>query len=196
MKPFFIKLRDTFIAGLIFLLPMLIVLVLFTKLFQFLTGFTNKIAAVFGLKSFIGISGGTIVSALSLIVFCIICGYLVRIAFFKAISNWVDQKLMSNIPGYSVYREMALSKLEDHEKALPYKCAVWVKRDDAEQPGFLIETMNDGRLVIFFPTAGNTMEGEVLIMPENQVRQVPDVDMKAMKIALDSLGIGLSKIEE
>ncbi|SCY07238.1 DUF502 domain-containing protein [Flavobacterium caeni] len=181
-------------AGIIFLLPILVLVVLFTKIFQFLTGFTNKIAALFGLKSFVGVSGGTIVGAVSLILFCLLCGYLVRIAFFKAISKWVDRKLMANIPGYSIYREMALSKLEDHDKALPFESVVWVKRDAAEQPGFLMETMPDGRLVIFFPTAGKTLEGEVIVIAADQVRKMPETDMKAMKIALDNLGIGLSKI--
>ena len=74
MKKTLKKLRDTFIAGIIFLLPILLLVVLITKVFQFLTGFTGKVAAWFGLKSFIGVSGGTIVSAISLIVLCILCG--------------------------------------------------------------------------------------------------------------------------
>lgn len=194
MKAFFIKLRDTFIAGLIFLLPLLILVVLFTKVFQFLTGFTDKVAAVFGLTGFIGISGGTILSALGLILFCIICGYLMRIAFFKALSAWVDQKLMSNIPGYSAYREMALSKLEENKRPLPYKCAAWINEGDTVLPAFLMETMDDGRLVMFIPTAGSTMTGKVIILPATRVTLLPQTDVKAMKIALDSLGIGLSKI--
>lgn len=194
MKAFFIKLRDTFIAGLIFLLPLLILVVLFTKVFQFLTGFTDKVAAVFGLTSFIGISGGTILSALGLMLFCIICGYLMRIAFFKAVSAWVDHKLMSNIPGYSAYREMALSKLEENKRPLPYKCAAWINEGDTVLPAFLMETMDDGRLVMFIPTAGSTMTGKVIILPATRVTLLPQTDVKAMKIALDSLGIGLSKI--
>lgn len=194
MKLIFSKLRDTFIAGLIFLLPILILAVLLSKVFQFLTGFTGKLASLFGIESVGGISGGTIVGTVSIILLCVLCGYLVRVSFFKAISSWVDNKLMSNIPGYSVYREMALSKLEDHDKALPYKCAAWIKRDDSQQPAFVMEELPGGRVVVFIPTAGNTMEGEVLVLPSAQVSQAPETDMKAMKIALDNLGIGLGDI--
>lgn len=194
MKKIIENLRDTFIAGLIFLLPLLVLFVLLTKVFQFLTGFTGKIAAWFGLKSFIGISGGTIVGAISVIILCIFCGYLVRIAFFKAASKWLDKKLAASIPGYSVYREMAMSKLDEKEEALPYETAVWVTLDDMQQPGFLIEKMPDGRLVIFIPTAGNPKEGSVFTMAPGKVQQCPDIDMKQLKMAISNIGIGLSKL--
>ncbi len=194
MKNFYRKVRDTFVAGLIFLLPLLILFVLLTKVFQFLTGFTTKIAALFGLKSFIGISGGTIVSAITITVLCILCGYLVRISFFKSVSGWIDKKMMTHIPGYSVYREMALSRLEEKEEALPYKSAVWLKVDDMQQPAFLMETMPDGRLVVFAPTAGNVKEGGVFVLPEDKVQLCNDVDMKKFGLVINNLGIGLSKV--
>lgn len=194
MKKFYQKLRDSFVSGIIFLLPLLILFVILSKVFQFLTGFTTKIAAIFGLKSFVGISGGTIVSTLSLIVLCIICGYLVRIAFIKSISRWVDQQMMSHIPGYSVYREIAMSKLEDKEEALPYESAAWLLVDDMEQPAFLMEKMPDGRLVVFVPTAGNAKEGNVFVLPADKVKLCKDTDMRPFKMAITNLGLGLSKI--
>ncbi len=194
MKKTLQKLRDTFIAGIIFLLPLLLLIVLLTKVFQFLTGFTVKIASWFGLKSFIGISGGTIISALSIIILCIICGYLVRISFFKSISTWIDKKMMKNIPGYSVYREMALSKLEDKEEILPYKSALWINTDNKQQPGFLIETMPDGKLVVFIPTAGNVKQGTVFMMAPTEVQLCANTDMKKFRMAINNIGIGLSEI--
>lgn len=194
MRNVYRKLRDSFVAGLVFLLPLLILFVLLSKVFQFLTGFTNKVAAIFGLKSFIGISGGTIVSTISIIVLCIICGYLVRIAFFKSISSWVDKQMMTHIPGYSVYREMAMSKLEDKEEALPYESAAWLMVDDMQQPAFLMEIMADGRLVIFVPTAGNVKEGNVFVLGAEKVQLCNNVDMKQFRLAIGNLGIGLVKI--
>jgi uncharacterized membrane protein len=193
MKKTLQKLRDTFIAGIIFLLPLLLLIVLLTKVFQFLTGFTAKIASWFGLKSFVGISGGTIVSALSLIILCIICGYMVRISFFKSVSTWIDKKMTKNIPGYSVYREMALSKLEDKEEVIPYKSAAWINTDNKQQPGFLMETMPDGKFVIFIPTAGNIKEGAVFTVASTEVQLCTNTDMKAFRTAINNMGAGLSK---
>jgi uncharacterized membrane protein len=193
MKKIYNDFRDTFIAGVIFLLPLLVLFVLITKVFQYLTGFTTKIAALFGLKGFMGISGGTIVSAAAIILLCVLCGVLVRVSFFKAARDWVDSKMMTNIPGYSTYREMALAKLEEREDALPYKSALWLKLDKMNQPGFLIEKMPDGKLVVFIPTAGNVKEGTVLTLAEADVQLCPNANMRAFQMAISNLGLGLGK---
>lgn len=194
MKKFYRKVRDTFVAGLIFLLPILVLFVLLTKVFQFLTGFTTKIAALFGLKSFIGISGGTIISAISIVILCIICGYLVRVSFFKSVSGWVDKKMATHVPGYSVYRGMALAKLEEKEEALPYESAAWVEIDNMQQPAFLMEKMPDGRLIMFLPAAGNVKEGVVFLLAADKVQLCTNTDMKQFRLAITNLGIGFSKL--
>ena len=102
--------------------------------------------------------------------------------------------MTSNIPGYSVYREMAVSKLKEQEEALPYECAIWLTIEKSWKPGFLMETMADGRLVVFIPTAGNAKEGELLIVSPDDIKQLPEVDMKKFRLAINNLGIGLSKL--
>lgn len=155
MKSIFSNLRDTIIAGIIFLLPLLLIMVIISKAFQFLKGVTTKIASTLGLGSIGSISGGSIVGGISILLICLICGYLVRFAFFSRISQWLDRKLMDLIPGYKVYREMALSKLVDDEKPLPYESAAWlVKSDQTKQPVFLMQDLQDGQYVIFAPSAG------------------------------------------
>ncbi|WP_336515310.1 hypothetical protein [Pollutibacter soli] len=193
MKKVFVTLRDTFIAGIIFLLPLLVLFVLLTKVFQFLTGFTNKIAGLFGLTKFAGISGGTIVSTIGLIIVCLLCGYLVKISFFRSVSKWVDKKMMTHIPGYSVYREMAMSKLEAREETLPYKTALWLKKDNFLQPGFLMDYTDNGKLIVFIPTAGNVKEGNIFTVDDTDVMLSEESDMKAFKNAISNLGIGLNK---
>ena len=194
MKKLFQNLRDIFIAGLVFLLPLVILVVLLSKVFKFLTGFATKIAALFGLESIAGISGGTIVSAIGIVLICILCGYLVRVAFFRSMRDWLDRKLMAHIPGYAVCREMALTKLEDREEALPYESAVWVNMDNMQQPAFLMEKMPDGKLIVFIPTAGNVKEGTLLKLQSTSVELCPGKDMKAFRMAIENLGIGMSKV--
>lgn len=196
MKQSFNKLRDTFIAGLIFLLPLLILVALLSKVFFFFKSFTTKLAGLFGLKSFMGMSASTIMGVISFIILCIICGYLMRVAFFKQISSWVDDKLRKTIPGYEVYHQMALSKLEKNEEILPYESAAWIKLEEGVmQPAFVMETLPDNRSVIFKPSAGNVKEGEVLLIENGKIERCDDYDMRAFKMAINNLGLGLSKVQ-
>ena len=194
MKKLYQNFRDTFIAGLIFLLPILILCVLLSKVFVFFKTFTTKIAAAFGLKSIMGISASTIMGGVSLVIICIICGYLMRIALFKQFSQWIDNKLRKMLPGYEVYHQMALSKLEKNESMLPYQSSAWVKNEDGLQPAFIMETLHDNRLVLFLPTAGNVNEGNILIVESEKVERCDDYDMRAFKIAITNLGLGIADV--
>jgi hypothetical protein len=162
MKKLFISIRDSIIAGIIFLLPIIILFVVVSKVFYFFTGFTNKLAAVFGLKSFIGISGGTIIGTIGFLLLCLVCGYLVKVAFFKQFNKWIEDKMAKYIPGYQTYREMALSKIEPKDEVLPYTSAAWLRKDGLMQPCFIESATSNYRLVVFVPQAGNVKEGAVL----------------------------------
>lgn len=194
LKRTFQKIRDLAIAGLVFLLPLVVLIILLSKVFQFLTGFTGKIAKLFGLNEIAGISGGTIVSAISIILLCMLCGYLVRISFFKSMRDWLDEKLSANIPGYSTYREMALSKLEPKEEELPYISVVWLQSGALQQPGFLVDEFPDRSVLVFVPRAGNVKEGKLYRVAETSIERCNGKDMKAFQEAIDNRGIGLSKV--
>jgi hypothetical protein len=134
-----------------FLLPLLILLVIITKVFSLLTGITGKIAAMFGMKSVMGVSGGTIVSGLSLILICFGCGYLMRLSLFKFLNKYLDKKLAQNLPGYQAYHDMARSKLDNKEEALPYKGAAWIKLDEKVfEPAFIMEEGSSNNFVSSF----------------------------------------------
>jgi hypothetical protein len=194
LKRTYETLRDLFIAGLVFILPLVVLIILIAKVFQFLTGFTSKIAGMVGLESVAGISGHTIVGAISIIILCILCGYMVRVSFFKRMRDWLDDKLQSNIPGYATYREMAMEKLDPKEKPLPYESAVWIEVDRMQQPGFLVERFSDGQLLIFVPRAGKIDEGTIYRLREDRVEFCRDIDMRALLNAIEQKGAGISTL--
>lgn len=193
MKKLFGKLRDTFFAGLLFLLPLLIVLVLVTKVWGYLTGFSARIAAIFGLKTIMGVPSETVVTTIGIILFCLLCGFLVRIALFKSFSNYIDRKLLKTIPVYGVYREMAYQKVEKKEEILPYNGVVLFINGSTKQPGFLVEKLANGNCVIFLPSGGNPKEGNVLVVDQSEIEIIDSIEMKPVQTALSNRGIGLAK---
>lgn len=192
MKKIFTSLRDRFVAGLIFLLPLLILFVLLTKVFQIVTGLSTKIASLFGLKSIVGISGSTIVTSIGIVLVCIICGYLVKISTFSFMNRWLDKKLENRIPGYKTYRDMALGKIENKDEVLPYLNAAWVRINDMEQPAFVMEYLADGNFIVFVPIAGNSKQGNVYLIPQQKIRIVADANLKAFLKSIDARGLGIT----
>src|SRR4030095_4307975 len=81
MRALFEKLKDIAVAGFCLLLPVYIVLIILGKAWASLTSVGTKVAAMFGMKSILGVGGSTVVSSLLLISSWIACGLLVRFAF-------------------------------------------------------------------------------------------------------------------
>jgi uncharacterized membrane protein len=191
MKKIISHLKDNFIKGLIFLLPIIVVLVLVAKAIAAMKGFSTKIAALFGMKTIMGISGTTIISTISIIVICILAGYFVRLKFMENFRNWLDRKLGDLLPGYETYREMALQKINKEEEKLPYAQAVLLKENNYYVPGFLTDSFQDGRLSIFVPLAGNPKEGQIRIVTEGEVTILKNAEVKKVHNSVQKLGAGM-----
>jgi hypothetical protein len=192
MKKIIANLRDTIVAGILFLLPVLILFVVLSKAWASITGVTGKIAHYFGVSSIMGVSGGTLVATVSLLVLCLVCGYLMRIALFKNTSAWIDKKLQQFIPGYALYRAMAMKKIEPQEETLPYTGVVLLNDGAAQKPAFLVQQMADGRAILFVPSGGNPKDGEVLVAASTAFEILPASKIKAVKMAFANEGIGMA----
>jgi uncharacterized membrane protein len=67
MKKFFKSLKTTIISGIIFLLPVFVVLIIIQKLYSKLTGFGAQLAALLGIKSVAGIGATSIATTFILL---------------------------------------------------------------------------------------------------------------------------------
>ena len=112
MKTFLLNLRNVAVAGFFFLLPVIVVLIIVTKAFGALTSVGAKLAAMFGLKTIVGLTSTSVFTGVLLVVICLACGLLV--AFVSAVGNAVEAWLAQYIPGYATYKAMAEEKLAGH----------------------------------------------------------------------------------
>src|SRR5262245_28798875 len=111
MKTFLKNIRNIAVAGFLFLMPVYVLLIIFTKAWTSLSSLGARTAAMFGLKSFLGVGGSTVFSGLILFLIWMVCGLLVRLSFVAALNSRVEQWLAAYIPGYGTYKAMAEEKL-------------------------------------------------------------------------------------
>lgn len=90
MRTFLVNLRNIAIAGFFFLLPVIVVLIIVTKAWGALTSVGAKLAAMFGMKTIVGLASTSVFTGLLLVVICIACGLLVRVTFVSALGNMVE----------------------------------------------------------------------------------------------------------
>lgn len=186
--------KDRFIKGFVFLLPLLVLFVLFGKALYYTKGFSIKIAKLLGVPKTMEVGAHTIVSALIIIIVCVLLGHLVHLTFMVKIRSWLDNKLADLLPGYASYRELALSKINKEEVKLPYEKGVLVRENNYHCPGFLIDELPDGRLTLFIPFGGNVKEGRIIIVPSADVTMLDKADVITLNNAIQKMGTGLGKV--
>jgi len=152
MRKLLTNLRDVAMAGLFFLLPIYVPLILAARAWTPLSSRGTKVAAVFGMDSVLGVAGSTVFAALLLLITWIACGLLVRFSFVAAFGRATEGWLSKNIPGYAVYKSLAEDKLHQGAKRLPVAAAL-IRLHGFWQPAFVFERDTTGNLRgVSFPT--------------------------------------------
>jgi len=187
MNSYFEKVKQNCISGILFLLPVLILLILIKKVFGYFAKFGGGIAKMIGLDQILGSNAANFVGALILLAFVYVCGYLVRLAFFQKISDSIDGKLKEVIPGYEKHKEMAKKQLVDEPKTETDLPAL-IKFGDYWQPGFLVEQNEEGNAVVVIP---NSDGSEIYIVPIQNVRILKETTLSELKASVKASGKGL-----
>lgn len=187
MEKFFQKTKENCISGILFLLPVLILLLLVKKIFGYFAKFGGGIAKMIGLDQILGPHAANFIGALILLAFVYICGYLVRLAFFKRISDGIDSKLKEVIPGYEKHKDMAKKQLVDEPK-IESDLPALIQFGDYWQPGFLVEQDDLGNAVVVVP---NSDGSEIFIVPIQKVKILKDTTLSVLKTSIKASGKGL-----
>lgn len=190
MKQFLIKLRQIAIAGFFFLFPIYVVFIVISKALMSLTSIGSKLAAMFGVKTVLGVGGYKLFTGLLIIAIWLLCGLLVRVSFIGAFSRATERTISSLVPGYASYRAIAEEKVARKTKVLSYTSA-WLKQGDCDQPVFIIDKDNAGNFVLFLPDIPDTSRGRVLVARADKVRMMSSLTANELDAILKKMGEGL-----
>ncbi|OOG73567.1 hypothetical protein [Flavobacterium sp. A45] len=187
MNSYFERVKQNCISGILFLLPVLILLILIKKVFGYFAKFGGVIAKMIGFDKIMGPHAANFLGALILLAFVYVCGYLVRLAFFQRVSDAIDVKLKEVIPGYEKHKELAKKQLVDEPK-IETDLPVLIQFGDYWQPGFLIEQNDEGNAVVNIP---NSDGSEIYIVPIQKVKILKETTLSTLKSSIKASGKGL-----
>jgi len=190
MKKLLVNVRHIAMAGLLFLLPVYVLLILIARAWTPLSSIGTKIAAVLGMHSVLGVAGSTVFAAVLLLVTWIACGLLVRFSFVAAFSRATEGWLSKNIPGYQTYTSLAGDKLHQGAKLLTFAAAL-IRQQDFWQPAFIVEHDANGNCVVFLPDIPDTSKGRIMLVREDQIRFLSSLTANQLDGSLKKLGKGL-----
>ncbi|MEP1085659.1 DUF502 domain-containing protein [Algoriphagus sp.] len=180
---------DSLIQGFLILLPLTIILVLISFVFNFIFGIVAPVSAM--------LDPGTddphwIINVLSLGIFCVFVfciGLLVRNKVGKVYFKSFEKKYLTKLPLYNlihqtVFQFVGLKKLPFSEVVLldPF-------RSGTMMTGFVTDQVNEQLYTVFVPTAPNPTNGNIYHVPKELLTFLPTTTQDAMRTVM-GMGTG------
>ena len=191
MKAFLHFLRTTLVGGILFLVPIVVLIIVLGKALAIAHKLVDPLASRLHVESLIGLRTPGVLAITLLVIFCFVAGLLARTALAKRSVHWLESAVLSNVPGYQFLKSMGESVLGVEDEPAPQ--VVLARIEDAWQFAFLVERLEDGHLAVFVPGAPNPQSGSVYLMTEDRIRPAGIPPAAALK-CLTRLGAGSSAL--
>jgi uncharacterized membrane protein len=187
MKSIFKIIKATFLGGILFLAPLVLLLIILEKGYHIIQKITFPIIKHFPKVKFLGLAIEEIVAILILFIICITAGLIARTAYAKKLVERLENGILSFIPGYS-FMKKTNENIMGFESAENLK-VILVPTDAGLQFAFLIEEINENNFAVFVPAAPNPWSGSVCFVKKKDITEV-NITQKEALACIRKLGFG------
>jgi uncharacterized membrane protein len=191
MKGILQIIKATFLGGILFLAPLILLLVLLEKGFSIIQKITHPIISHFPKVKILGLAIEEVVAILIIFIICITASLVARTSYAKKLIQRLENGILSFVPGYSFIKKtnenvMGFESNEDLKVVL-------VPTDAGLQFAFLIEQINENNFSVFIPDAPNPWSGSVVFVEKKDIKEV-DMTQKQALACIRKLGFGAKEL--
>jgi uncharacterized membrane protein len=187
MKRMLKFLRTTLVGGLLFLVPIMVLVIILEKALALVHKFVDPLAEHIPVHSIIGLRTPMLLAIGVIVLFCFLAGFFARTALAQKIVNGLETAVLSNVPGYEFLKGVGESML-GVEKQTGHQ-PVLARIEDAWQIAFLVERLEGGHVAVFVPGAPNPQSGSVYFMTQDRIKALDFPAAGALK-CLKRMGAG------
>jgi uncharacterized membrane protein len=185
MKSILSFVRTTIAGGILFLLPVILILIVLGKAYVILNGISAPLSRYLS-KQVLGFDGHILISLVLLVMACFLSGLLFRT---KTVKRWIialEDKVLVFLPGYSMMKSITSDTIGNPKDA-KLKPAL-IKDGEEWGLGFLVE---EGKVMstVFKPDAPRHDAGEIKLVPRESVRKL-DIPLNVFSKSIKNFGKG------
>ena len=180
--------RTTLIGGLVFLVPLIVLVVLAVKVGRFLHKLAEPLWRALPVDTFAGTVAVDVIVVLGVIMGCFLAGLIAHFSLANRFVSRAEANVLWRIPGYGIVKGLTDS-IDPH--GTPSLRPVLVHFEDYAQVAFEVDRAPDGRRVIYLPSAPEPRTGQVIVMEANQVEPL-GMSFVGTAAAIRALGHGLA----
>lgn len=187
MKSILKIIKATFLGGILFLAPLVVLLVILEKGYGIIQKITLPLVNHFPRVHVLGIALQELIGIVIIILICFAAGLLARTAKAKKLIQKLEDSILSFVPGYSFMKNMneSIMGIESNENLK----VILVPTDAGQQFAFLIEEINENKFAVFIPDAPNPWSGSVVFVEKKDITEV-GISQKEALSCIRKLGFG------
>ncbi|KFF16281.1 DUF502 domain-containing protein [Flavobacterium hydatis] len=191
MKSILSILKSTFIGGILFLIPLALIIFFFEKGYHILQKITIPLVSNLPKVKVLGMALEELIGLLIIIILCFLAGLLSKSRQAKSLVSKLENSILSLIPGYSFMKNMN-ENIMGIEKSEDLK-VILARVDDGWQFAFLIEQIDEEHFTVFVPDAPSPWTGSIYFMEKERIKETK-ISQKEALVCIRKLGYGSSKL--
>ncbi len=183
--------RATALGGLLFILPLAVVLGLLGYVYSFVVVVYEPLKDWIPVRSAAGIALLFALALGLLLLACFVAGLMAHRAIGRRVSSFVEKYLTTFFPKYAIYKDILAGNIGGTWN-VPTLKPIFVSTPDCQRIAFESDRMEDGTVVVFFPGAPDPWIGTVGTVSSESVEplNLPFNDVVGL---LEQLGRGTSE---
>jgi uncharacterized membrane protein len=162
MKTILHYVKATITGGLLFLIPIVLIIIVVGKAFRLLEPLLEKAVVWLHIETFVGVTFLTVLTALTLCLIAFIAGVMIRMDKVKRLAIAVEELILKFLPGFAYLK--AIAGEQDSTESRSKWNAVLLEDGDAWVIAFIVEQDANGYSTVFIPESPRADSGNSKIM--------------------------------
>jgi len=178
LKRFVESIVQALVAGVLFVAPIYLAILLLLKAMKSLEKVVRPLARLLP-ESF---PAESVFSFLIVLMLCLLVGILLRTPLGQAARTRIENSLAHRIPIYEVFRSMT-RQLAGERQENSWKPAL-AEIENAFVPAFIVEELDDGQFTVFVPSVPTLLAGAVYVLSADRVHPLDISFTQAVKVVM------------
>ena len=184
-------LKATLLGGLLFMVPVILVLVVLRHGVEMTKKVVSPVVAAYApARTVAGVTVVTLAAVGFLVLIALGLGVFAQTRFGRHARDWMEDTILGRVPGYAILKGVVGDTVGmDTGGIVP--ALAWV--EESWVYAFVMEVHPDGQRTVFIPAAPSPLTGAIYFLPEDRVRLL-DAPPAAVMKAIHRLGQGSAAI--
>lgn len=161
MKTILDFIKTTVTGGLLFLIPLVLIVMVIGKAFRMLRPLLQRGVVSLHVETVLGVAVLTILTGLVLALICFAAGLLIRLDKMKRFKKMTEELILKFVPGFEYLRAIAGQQVTETNHTLR---AILLQDGEAWVIAFIVEEDPDGYTTVFIPESPRADSGNTKIL--------------------------------